>query len=153
MKNKAFSYEKITAYIRNLKENELLSKKPETVHISVYQYHQTIVVRGHKDNYQHLIEFWVSFMSWFHEDEIEYSDFSKFSCEEILEHFLSQKNLIGICQEIELPTIHFHGNDFLNYIDSETILRAFLMDPTWNSKKLLAITENYFYAYNWWTGE
>lgn len=152
-KKEPISYQQIIFSIRNLKENELLDKKPEIVTITEYIYNQTIIVKGKKEYYRNIIEFWMSFLSWFHEDEIMYDDFSKYPSEENLEEALKDKGRIGLCEEINLNDLHFHGNNFLKYIDCKTIEQSYIMNPSWDSKKLLATTEDYYYGYNWWTGE
>lgn len=153
MTDEEISYQRIISRIRKLQENELFEKKPEIVFVSEYRYNQTIVVRGNKEDYQDLTEFWVSFLSWFDEDEIIYEDFSKFSSKEHFERALSNRERMGVCEEVNLTNIHFHGDNFLKYIDDKTVGRSYLMNPIWNSKKLLATTDNYYYGYNWWTGE
>ena len=127
--------------------------RPEELLKTKYTYGQTIILRGKKEDYAQLIDFWLAAQFWYDDgcdtlfEELVFNNFTTIPGWQKMEH------LIGICKSVsheEKLGIDRNISALLGWaVDNQYLI----MNPRWDEKKALFVDDQFYYLYYFWTGE
>lgn len=115
-----------------------------------YQHQQTDLYSGTKRDYGDVIGFWISFLSWVWNADIEFNDLNYFLEKGWFDTFHGScipKKTIELEREIKLV------KDNINWFSEDKVKRIYLMRKDWNDCIYLFDLGDSFIIYNWWTSE
>lgn len=128
--------------------DEVTPPKPQILEIGKYEYQETDIYYGLKNNFKTLLDFWISCLFWVNCGELEGEGLT------YLEYFNSYDLSSGSCIPMELNEIEEVTQEikskyqYLNYP-----LNAYLMRKDWNDKMYVIEYEDRYVMHNWHTAE
>ncbi|AEE53138.1 hypothetical protein [Haliscomenobacter hydrossis] len=125
---------------------------PERVFYSGSNHSEVAIYYGTANNYEDLIDFWISILSWVNGDLIEFDDII------ILNERQEYPPKINYCETISLESDELEGMiDKIKTLDQFSeilqIRNCYQMSKVWHDKKYIFDCGECFFLYNWYTGE
>ncbi len=140
---------KIKKYLELIEINQSIPK-PDLEKEGEYKYQQTDLYSGSVEKHSNLVGFWISFLSWIWNADIEYSDLNYFLEKGWFDTF--HGSCIPKTSEELIKEISIIKKE-IDWFEKENIKQIYLMRKDWNDCIYLFDLENQFIIYNWWTSE
>lgn len=129
-------------------------KRPVELLKTKYITGQEIILKGNKADYNTLINFWLSTQVWYGNEGQDY--FYDRLLEDNLYSYTSWQNdpnRVGICQPAGLTEKQRYDQWISALFNVKFETEYLIMDPTWNTEKVLFIDDGNYYLYYFWSGE
>lgn len=144
---------KILKYTEDLSQEELRINKLEEILKTEYKGSQTIILKGEKENFKSLIEFWLICQAWYSDGYDTFFNTLIFDDLTQYDAWKSEPHRVGVSKQMP-------KNDLdrllkrINYFDETLQIEHLLeMDKNWNNHKVLFSDGLDYYLYFFWTGE
>lgn len=143
----------ILRHINVLTQEKLKANELKELLKTEYEGSQTIILKGKKENFNSLIEFWLTCQSWYSDGYETFFKILIFDNLTLYNGWKSDPNRVGVSKSM-------NGNDQdrlikkINYFDETLKVKHILeMDANWNNHKVLFSDGIDYYLYFFWTGE
>ncbi|TCI90000.1 hypothetical protein [Tenacibaculum sp. M341] len=157
MKNHEFnniSPSAIITCVHQKKLSDYQHKIPVEIVKTKYISSQTLILKGSKETYDNLIDFWLAVLVWYNCDGEDYF-FEDLVIDNIFSYSLWTKNpnRVGVCKMANSREKESLDKRISELLNQQITTEYLVMSPNWNEKKVLFVDNDNYYLYYFWSGE